>query len=59
MRPEDSPAIELNAALMEKHRPDMRKFYYDPSRYKTYLEQLGIQYPTLRPARSPAEAAGP
>jgi aminobenzoyl-glutamate utilization protein B len=26
----------------------MKKYYYDPSRYKTYLEQLGIQYPTVR-----------
>jgi aminobenzoyl-glutamate utilization protein B len=26
----------------------MRKYYYDPSRYKTYLEQLGIEYPTVK-----------
>jgi aminobenzoyl-glutamate utilization protein B len=26
----------------------MRKFYYDPTRYKSYLEQLGIEYPTVR-----------
>ena len=26
----------------------MRKYYYDPTKYKTYLEQLGIQYPTVR-----------
>jgi hypothetical protein len=25
----------------------MRKHYYDPSRHKTYLEQLGVQYPVL------------
>jgi aminobenzoyl-glutamate utilization protein B len=30
----------------------MKKFYYDPSRYKTYLDQLGIKYPTVRPATS-------
>ena len=24
------------------------KYYYDPSKYKTYLEQLGIQYPTVK-----------
>ena len=29
----------------------MKKFYYDPSKYKTYLEQLGIKYPTVRTAR--------
>jgi aminobenzoyl-glutamate utilization protein B len=53
VRPEDKPAIELNAAVMEKYRPEMRKYYYDPGRYKTYLEQLGIQYPTLRTADTP------
>ena len=26
----------------------MKKFYYDPSKYPTYLDQLGIKYPTLR-----------
>ena len=26
----------------------MRKYYYDPTRYKTYLEQLGIAYPTVK-----------
>ncbi|MBV8206868.1 MAG: amidohydrolase [Acidobacteria bacterium] len=46
--PEDKPAIELNHDKMEKFLPEMQKFYYDPTRYKTYLEQLGIQYPTVR-----------
>ena len=50
VRPEDSPAIELNRDVMERFRPEMKRFYYDPTRYKTYLEQLGIRYPTLRPA---------
>jgi aminobenzoyl-glutamate utilization protein B len=27
----------------------MRKFYYDPAKYDTYLQQLGITYPTVRP----------
>ena len=48
IRAEDTPAIDLNKATMEKYRPEMRKYYYDPSRYKTYLEQLGITYPTVR-----------
>jgi aminobenzoyl-glutamate utilization protein B len=48
MRPEDKPAIWLNKAIMEKYRPEMRKYYYDPSKYKTYLDQLGIKYPTVR-----------
>lgn len=44
----DAPSIFLNQAIMEKYRPAMRKYYYDPSKYKTYLEQLGIHYPTLQ-----------
>jgi len=48
IREQDTPAIDLNKATMDKFRPEMRKFYYDPSRYKTYLEQLGITYPTVR-----------
>ena len=48
MRPTDKPAIWLNKAIMEKYRPEMRKYYYDPTKYKTYLDQLGIKYPTVR-----------
>lgn len=48
---EDKPAIEKNVELMAKYRPLQEKFYYDPEKYDTYLEQLGITYPTLeRPA---------
>lgn len=45
---DDKPAIQLNKEIMEKFRPEMSKYYYDSSKYKTYLEQLGIKYPTLR-----------
>ena len=48
IRAEDTPAIHLNKATMDKYRPELRKYYYDPSRYKTYLEQLGITYPTVK-----------
>jgi aminobenzoyl-glutamate utilization protein B len=48
IRPQDTPAIDMNKSTMEKYRPEMRKYYYDPSKYKTYLEQLGIQYPTVK-----------
>jgi aminobenzoyl-glutamate utilization protein B len=48
IRPHDMPAIELNKNTMDKYRPEMKKYYYDPSRYKTYLEQLGITYPTVK-----------
>jgi len=45
----DRPKLEQNADVMEKYRPEMRKLYYDPSRYPTYLDQLGIKFPTLTP----------
>ncbi len=48
IRAEDKPAIGLNKETMEKYRPEMKKYYYDPTRYKTYLEQLGIKYPTVK-----------
>jgi aminobenzoyl-glutamate utilization protein B len=48
IRPEDKPAIELNKGTMDKYRAEMKKYYYDPTRFKTYLEQLGIQYPTVK-----------
>jgi aminobenzoyl-glutamate utilization protein B len=48
LRPEDTPAIELNKGIMERYRPEMRKYYYDPTKYRTYLEQLGIEYPTVK-----------
>jgi aminobenzoyl-glutamate utilization protein B len=51
IRAEDKPAIWLNEQTMAKYRTEMKKYYYDPSRYKTYLEQLGIRYPTVRAAQ--------
>jgi aminobenzoyl-glutamate utilization protein B len=47
--PEDKPAVELNRRIMERYRPEMRKFYFDPARYKSYMEQLGVKYPTVGP----------
>ena len=47
---DDPPATYVNAKAMAEYRDRMRPFYYDPSRYRTYLDQLGIKYPTLRPA---------
>jgi aminobenzoyl-glutamate utilization protein B len=56
IRPEDQPAIWLNKERMEKYRPEMKKYYYDPTKYKTYLEQLGIKYPTtVKPAKPSAQ----
>jgi aminobenzoyl-glutamate utilization protein B len=50
----DTPAPTfLNKAIFEKYREQMRKFYYDPTKYPTYLDQLGIKYPTLRTPETP------
>ncbi len=48
LRPEDKPAVWLNQKIMEEYRPRMKALYYDPAKYDTYLEQLGIKYPTVR-----------
>lgn len=48
LRPDDKPAIWLNKKIMDEYRPKMKEFYYDPSKFDTYLEQLGIKYPTVR-----------
>src|SRR5712692_6077072 len=45
----DQPAIDLNKKIVDQYRAAMKKYYYDPTTYKTYLEQLGIKYPTVRP----------
>ncbi|MBM4185769.1 MAG: amidohydrolase [Gemmatimonadetes bacterium] len=50
IRPNDNPAVYLNTDILSKYRDQMRPFYYDPSRYPTYLEQLGVKYPTVRGA---------
>ena len=47
----DQPQIHLNRETMERFRPAMRKFYYDASKYDTYLDQLGVKFPTLAKAR--------
>ncbi|MEX2048617.1 MAG: amidohydrolase [Gemmatimonadota bacterium] len=48
--PTDQPPTFLNADIMGEWRERMRPYYYDPSRYDSYLEQLGIEYPTVRRA---------
>lgn len=44
---EDMPAIELNSEIMSRVRESMEPYYYDPTRYDSYLEQLGIEYPGI------------
>jgi len=44
---DEQPYIEMNADIMAEFREEMRPFYYDPSRYDSYLEQLGVKWPTM------------
>ncbi len=48
LRADDKPATWLNQNIMDQYRARMKNLYYDPSKYDTYLEQLGIKYPTVR-----------
>ena len=48
IRSSDQPATEMNAEIMEDFREEMREYYYDSDRYDSYLDQLGVSYPTLR-----------
>ncbi len=52
---DDKPAIEINADIMARYKPELSKHYYDPARYPTYLDQLGIKFPTLE---KPTEESG-
>ena len=45
--PDDPPPIDLNKDIMDTYRPLLEQFYFDETRFDTYLEQLGITYPTL------------
>ena len=48
LRPDDQPALWLNKRIMDEFRPRMKETYYNPDKFGTYLEQLGIDYPTVR-----------
>ena len=44
----DQPAVHLNKEKMAAFAPELKKFYYDSAKYGTYLEQLGVKYPTVK-----------
>jgi aminobenzoyl-glutamate utilization protein B len=48
----DMPQIQINHDTMERYRPQMRDYYYDSAKYDTYLDQLGVKFPTI--AKAPA-----
>lgn len=45
---EDLPPTYLNNDKQEQFRSQLEGFYYDETKYDSYLEQLGISYPTLK-----------
>jgi aminobenzoyl-glutamate utilization protein B len=46
------PPIFLNEEKMKLYRPLLEELKYDPSRFSTYLEQLGVDYPVLEKPRN-------
>lgn len=44
----DPPPSYLNEAIMKQFRSELEKFYFDETKYDTYLQQLNINYPTLK-----------
>ncbi len=56
IRPGDQPAVHLNKGIMDRYRADMKKYYFDSTKYKTYLDQMkaqfGYSYPTVRTGTS-------
>jgi aminobenzoyl-glutamate utilization protein B len=47
----DMPQVQINHDTMERFRPQMRNYYYDAAKYDTYLDQLGVKFPTLAKAQ--------
>ena len=45
---DDLPPIYLNTDKQNMFREQLEKFYYDETKFRSYLEQLGIKYPTLK-----------
>lgn len=45
---EDPAPIDLNGSIDAQFRPLLEPLYYDETRFDSYLEQLGVSYPTVR-----------
>jgi aminobenzoyl-glutamate utilization protein B len=48
IREDEVPATYLNTEIMQQYRPALEKYYYDETKYDSYLQQLGITYPTIK-----------
>ena len=45
---DDLPPVYLNTDKQGQFREALEKFYYDETKFDSYLEQLGVEYPTLK-----------
>ncbi|TMM53718.1 amidohydrolase [Maribacter algarum] len=45
---DDLPPVYLNTDKQGQFRAELEKFYYDETKFDSYLEQLGVEYPTLK-----------
>lgn len=46
--PNDPPPTYLNKEIMSTYKNALKPFYYNEKKYDSYLEQLGVSYPTLK-----------
>lgn len=44
----DKPAIHKNREIMATYKDELKKYYYDSSKYDTLLDQLGVNYPQVK-----------
>lgn len=47
MLTDETPYVEMNADIMAQYREQMRPLYYNPAKYKSYLEQIGVKWPAI------------
>ena len=40
--------MTINREKMQRFAPALKAFHFDSRRHKTYLDQLGVKYPTVR-----------
>jgi aminobenzoyl-glutamate utilization protein B len=45
IRPQDKPATWLNEETMAKYRPELKQYYYDPTKYKDVPRSARYQVP--------------
>ena len=45
---DDMPPTFLNKDKQDMFRPALEEFYYDETKYDSYLEQLGVEYPMVK-----------